>query len=88
MSERISEEMARRIVTEAVERLGGGRMIEASPRHAYSLRPTETVDVGEHQVLVTYGEMSSPAIADVEGWIFQIREAGLELLDRPRGEYR
>lgn len=81
----LSEEQAHDVVAEAVERLGGGRAIESSPRHAYSLRPSGTVRVGEFEVLITYGEMSSPAIAEVEGWIFQVREAGLQLLDRPRG---
>lgn len=80
----ISEGRAYEVVQEAVERLGGARVIEGSPRHAYTLRPSETLSIGEHQVVITYGEISSPAIAEVEGWIFQIREAGLELLDRPR----
>jgi hypothetical protein len=34
--------------------------------------------------MIHYGEMSSPAIALLAGWVFEIKEHDLVLLDSPR----
>jgi hypothetical protein len=80
----VDETEARRVVARAVEALGGGWAIVASPRHPHSSLASETVDVGGRQVVVHFGEMSSPAIATLAGWVFEIKEHKLVLLDAPR----
>ena len=68
---------------EAVDRVGGSRMIYRNPRHAFSLQPVQTVVVDGQEVEVRWGEVSSPAVASVGGWVFEIHEEGIELLIRP-----
>lgn len=80
----MDEQQAERLVAEAVERAGGGRMIVGSPRHPFSLNPTRDEIVEGHTVTIHYSEISSPAIALVEGWVFEIRDDELVLLSRPR----
>lgn len=80
----VDESQAEQLVAEAVERAGGGRMIVGSPRHPFSMNPTRDEEVDGHTVTIHYSEISSPAIAIVEGWIFEIRDEELVLLSRPR----
>jgi hypothetical protein len=84
----MDEETARQLVERAVEQVGGGRMVVGSPRHPYTLNPTREESVEGHVVTIRYGEISSPAIAEIEGWVFEVLEDGLELLDRPRPRQR
>jgi hypothetical protein len=77
------EERARRLATEAVERAGGSLRIYRSPRHPFSMNPTKIFEVEGEAVEIRWGEISSPAIATVAGYVFEIDEDGLELLIRP-----
>ncbi|MEZ4523277.1 MAG: protein-L-isoaspartate o-methyltransferase 1 [Thermomicrobiales bacterium] len=80
----MDETAARRIVSEAIDQLGGSRTIVGSPRHPFRLHSSDSVKVGDQTVVVHYGEMSSPAIAMTGRWVFEIKEHELVLLDRPR----
>jgi hypothetical protein len=82
--DRLSEAQARQLIARAVEELGGARVIVGSPRHPFSPFGAETLEVDGWRVTVHYGEMSSPAIASLEGWVFEIKEHELVLLDAPR----
>ncbi len=82
--ESMDEAEARRLASLAVERAGGGRMVVGSPRHPYSPHASQVEEVEGQTVMIHYGEASSPAIAIVAGWVFEIRENELVLLDRPR----
>lgn len=84
MSEALGESDARRLIAEAVDQVGGARVIVGSPRHPFGVNNSETVEVEGEHVTILYGEMSSPAIAMIGGWTFEIKETGLVLLDRPR----
>ncbi|HEU5425034.1 MAG TPA: hypothetical protein VFU72_15945 [Nitrolancea sp.] len=79
----LDEATATRIVEEAVEEAGGRRRIHGSPRHPFALNPTREVEIEGHTVVIRYGEASSPAIAELEGYIFDIRPEGLILLFGP-----
>ena len=59
-------------------------MIGGSPRHPFELHNSDVVEVDGHEITVLYGEMSSPAIAMIEGWTFEIKESELVRLDRAR----
>lgn len=78
-----TEEQALALAEEAVERLGGTRLVYRSPRHPFSPQPTSTFEIEGHKVEVRWGEISSPAIVSVAGWVFEIREEELDLLVRP-----
>jgi hypothetical protein len=67
----LDEETATRIVERAVEEAGGKRRIHGNPRHPFALNPTREVDVDGH------------TIAELEGYIFEIRADELLLLFGP-----
>lgn len=82
-SEALDEAAATRVAAAAVEEAGGARMIYRNPRQAFSFNSIKTFTVEGHEVEVRWGEISSPAIATVGGWVFEILESGIELLIRP-----
>ena len=84
--ERLTEERATELAERAVELAGGARMVYRNPRQAFSFGATKTFDVEGHAVEVRWGEISSPAIASVGGYVFEILETGIEVLIRPRGQ--
>ncbi len=79
----ISEERATELAEEAVELAGGALLVYRSPRQAFSFDSIKTFEVEGHPVEVRWGEISSPAIVTVAGYVFEIHEEGIELLIRP-----
>lgn len=77
------EDEAHRLAMLAVERLGGTRKIYRNPRHPFSIEPSRDVVVDGRTVEIRWGEVSSPAIASVGGWVFQINDEDIDLLVRP-----
>lgn len=82
-AERLSEERATQLAWQAVERAGGTRDIYRNPRHPFALHPTTSYEIDGHQVEVRPGEISSPAIVTVGGYVFEIHETDIDLLIRP-----
>jgi hypothetical protein len=82
--EMLDETEAARLVEIACERNGGKRMIVGSPRHPFAINPTQDEEVDGRMVTIYYSEISSPAIAMVGGWTFEIRDDELVVLQRPR----
>jgi hypothetical protein len=80
---RISEERAHELANQAVERAGGSRSIYRNPRHPFTLHPSTNYEIEGHKVEVRHGEISSPAIVSVGGYVFEIHEEGIDLLVRP-----
>lgn len=80
----LTEGEAQRLVELAVEQAGGGHQIVGSPRHPFSMNASREETVEGHSVMIHFGEASSPAIAEVEGWVFEIRASDTVLLDHPR----
>ena len=79
----LTEERATEIAREAVERAGGTRMIYRSPKYAFSLQQASDFEVDGVEVQLRHGEISSPAIITVAGWVFEIHDESIELLMRP-----
>jgi hypothetical protein len=79
----IDEAEATRLADAAVEQAGGARMIYRNPRQAFSFNAIKTFTIDNHEVEVRWGEISSPAIATVGGYVFEILDTGIELLIRP-----
>ena len=80
---RIDEPRATELAQRAVERAGGARMIYRNPRQPFSLHSHKTFEIDGTPVEIRWGEISSPAVATVAGWVFEIHEEGIELLIRP-----
>jgi hypothetical protein len=80
---RLSETEATLLAQQAVDMLGGARMIYRSPRQAFSPDGRREVVVDSHAVDVRWGEISSPAIVTVGGYVFEILDGWIELLVRP-----
>ena len=75
----MSEETALRLATAAVEELGGTRKIYRNPRHPFSVEPSRDLTIDGHQIEVRWGEVSSPAIVSVAGYVFQISDYELSV---------
>ncbi len=80
----LNEDEAMALATEAVELAGGTRQIYRNPRHPFALSPTTIYELAGRKVELRNGEISSPAIVTVEGWVFEIHDEEIELLIRPR----
>jgi hypothetical protein len=80
----ISEEHALRLAWHVVDQAGGTRAIYRNPKYAYSLQQTADLVVDGIPVELRHGEISSPAIVTVAGWVFEIHDEDIELLIRPR----
>lgn len=79
----IDESRAQQLANAAVEEAGGTRMIYRSPRHPFTLHPATNYEIDGVKVEVRHGEISSPAIVSVAGYIFEVHEEEIELLIRP-----
>lgn len=71
------------LARDAVEEVGGTRMIYRNPRYAFSMQATRIVTVRGVPVEVRWGEISSPAVATVGGYVFEILDEEISLLIRP-----
>lgn len=80
----MNEERAKDLAQQAVDLAGGNRLVYGNPRHPFAKNPTTTFEIDGHVIEIRHGEISSPAIATVEGWIFQILDEEVELLMPPR----
>jgi hypothetical protein len=80
---RLTESEATHLAQAAVDSVGGARMIYRSPRQAFSPDGRREIIVEGHAVDVRWGEISSPAIVTVGGYVFEILDGWIELLVRP-----
>ena len=79
----LSEAEATRLAWQAVELAGGARMVYRNPRQAFSAKGRETFTIDGRTAEVRWGEISSPAIVTVGGYVFEIFDEGIALLVRP-----
>ena len=79
----LTEQRATELAEAAVDQAGGARMIYRNPHHPFSFHRTRVFTVEGHAVEVRWGEISSPAIVSVGGYVFEILDEGIELLIRP-----
>lgn len=86
MAERLPVDEARAtdLVTRAIDDIGGPRSVYRNPRMAFSAHSRRLVEIDGETVEVRYGEISTPAIATLAGWVFQINDDDIELLVKPR----
>lgn len=73
----LSEQHAREIAEEAVERAGGARQVHGNPRHPFAPNATRTYEIDGHSVTVRIGESSAPAIVEIGQFVYEIQPEGL-----------
>lgn len=79
----LTEQQALTLAMEAVELAGGTREVYRNPRHPFSRDAKRDYVIDGHEIELRHGEISSPAIVSVAGWVFEIHDESLELLIRP-----
>ena len=80
----LTEERALALAWEAVELAGGTRAVYRNPKYAFSLQQTRDYEIDGVRVELRHGEISSPAIVTVGGYVFEVHDEEIELLIRPR----
>ncbi len=80
----ITEERALELAWMIVEKAGGTRNVYRNPKYAFSLQQTTDLIVDGIAIELRNGEISSPAIVSVAGWVFEVHDDDLELLIKPR----
>jgi hypothetical protein len=79
----LSEADARNLALRALDRLGGPQAVYRSPRHPFSPTGMRVFTLDDVEIRIRYGEISSPAVIELAGYVFEIREDELILLFRP-----
>lgn len=79
----LTEERAHALAWRAVELAGGTRAVYRNPKYAFSMQQTRDYDLDGYTVELRHGEISSPAIVTVQGWVFEVLDEEVELLMRP-----
>lgn len=79
----LDETEATRLANAAVDSIGGPRSVYRNPRMAYAFNATRMLEIEGHELEIRYGEISTPAIVTIEGWVYQIYDENIELLMRP-----
>jgi hypothetical protein len=79
----LTEEQATDLAWQGVERAGGTREVYRNPRHPFSLQQSTDYVIDGYEVSVRHGEISSPAIVTVGGYVFEVHEETIDLLIRP-----
>ena len=80
----LDEETVTDLVMRALDQIGGPRSVYRNPRMAFARNARRMVQQDGYDIEVRYGEISTPAIASVAGWVFQINDDDIEVLMRPR----
>ena len=79
----LTEERALELAWAAVEKAGGTRAVYRNPKYAFSLQQARDYEIDGYTVELRHGEISSPAIVTVNGWVFEVLDEDVELLMRP-----
>lgn len=78
----MDEATALALATKAVDMAGGSRVVHGNPRHPFAINPSTNFEIDGQRVELRHGEISSPAIVTVEGYVFQVMDDKIELLMR------
>jgi len=80
----LDEESVSALIMRALDKIGGPRSVYRNPRMAFARNAKRMVEQDGYDIEIRYGEISTPAIASVAGWVFQINDDDIEVLMRPR----
>ena len=79
----LTEERAHELAWRAVELAGGTRAVYRNPKYAFSFQQARDYEIDGYTVELRHGEISTPAVVTVQGWVFEVLDEEVELLMRP-----
>lgn len=79
----LTEETSYELVMKALDSIGGPQNVYRNPRMAYAFNSVRNMEVEGYKIEIRYGEISTPAIATVQGWVYEILDQHIELLMKP-----
>lgn len=79
----LTEESSYELVMRVLDRMGGPQRVYRNPRMAYAFDAVRNIEMDGYKVEVRYGEISTPAIVTVQGWVYEIHDEDIELLMKP-----
>lgn len=82
-SPEITEDRSYELVMQALDTIGGPQNVYRNPKMAFAFNAVRNIDVEGIKVEIRYGEISTPAIATVLGWVWEIHDQDIELLMKP-----
>lgn len=80
----LTEETSYELVMKVLDSIGGPRHVYRNPRMAYAFDSVRNMEMDGYTIEIRYGEISTPAIATVQGWVYEIHDQDIELLMKPR----
>lgn len=79
----LTEQTSYELVMKVLDRIGGPQNVYRNPKMAYAFNAIRNLEEDGYEVEVRYGEISTPAIATVQGWVYEILDQDIELLMKP-----
>lgn len=79
----LTEETSYELVMRVLDSIGGPRNVYRNPRMAYAFDAVRDMEMDGYTIEIRYGEISTPAIATVQGWVYEIHDQDIELLMKP-----
>lgn len=80
----LTEQTSYELVMRALDTIGGPQNVYRNPRMAYAFNSVRDMEFEGYDIEIRYGEISTPAIATVQGWVYEIHDQDIELLMKPR----
>lgn len=79
----LNEETSYELVMRVLDTIGGPQNVYRNPKMAYAFNAVRNIEEDGYNVEIRYGEISTPAIATVQGWVWEIHDQDIELLMKP-----
>lgn len=79
----LTEKTSYDLVMQALDQIGGPQNVYRNPRMAFAFNSVRDMEVDGYEIEIRYGEISTPAIATVENWVWEIHDQDIELLMKP-----
>lgn len=79
----LTEATSYELVMRVLDSIGGPQSVYRNPRMAYAFNAVRNMELDGYKIEIRYGEISTPAIATVQGWVWEIHDQDIELLMKP-----
>ena len=79
----LNEQSSYELVMKTLDSIGGPQNVYRNPRMAFAFNSVRNMELDGYKIEIRYGEISTPAIATVQGWVWEIHDQDIELLMPP-----
>ena len=76
----LTEQTSYELVTRALDSIGGPQTVYRNPRMAFAFDAVRNLEFEGYLIEVRYGEITTPAIATLNGWVWEIHDQDIEML--------